>query len=221
MATVDGTFCTQPAVSEGSLAQPASSHAAARSESGSHVEWVLSRLGSSLSDSSLSDEERVEATESLVEAFHQDVYRYSYWLSGCSSAAEDITQETFLRAYRGLHALRSAAAAKSWLLTIARHEFSRWSRKSIAATVESPVDKADETQPTQQLETQEWLQRAMAELPTEFRMVILMHYFEQLSYAQIAEQLEVPIGTVMSRLSRGRNHLRVALEHLELPNRER
>ena len=216
MATVDGTFCTQPAVNEGSLARLGSSHGAARPESGSQVEWVLSRLGSSLSN-----EERVDATESLVEAFHQDVYRYSYWLSGCSSAAEDITQETFLRAYRGLHALRSPAAAKSWLLTIARHEFSRWSRKSIAATVESPVDKADETQHTQQLETQEWLQRALAELPTEFRMVILMHYFEQLSYAQIAEQLEVPIGTVMSRLSRGRNHLRVALEHLELPNRER
>jgi RNA polymerase sigma-70 factor (ECF subfamily) len=172
-------------------------------------------------DSRLGHAERSMAAERLVEQFHADVFRYSYWLSGCRNAAEDITQETFLRAYRGLHALREMAAAKGWLLTIARHEYLRWIRKSSELSSEFEVDEADGKNHTLQLEQQDWLMQALDRLPTEFRVVLLMYYFEQRSYAEIANDLDIPLGTVMSRLSRARQHLRNSLEQLETPKRER
>ena len=64
---------------------------------------------------------------------------------------------------------------------------------------------------------QEELGKALAELPDEFRLVVLMFYFEDLSYKEIAEQLELPIGTVMSRLSRAKGHLRRRLADEQPP----
>ena len=170
---------------------------------------------------SFTQQQRVAATEELIAQYHADVFRYSYWLSGCAVAAEDITQETFLQAFRGLHGLRDRSAAKSWLLTITRHEFARWCRsRSSDASGEHVFEIADTRDHAVELENEEWLRSAVASLPSEFRLVVLMFYFEQLSYAEIAEQLDIPLGTVMSRLSRGRQHLRKSLEELERPSRD-
>ncbi len=169
-------------------------------------------------EQALSEQARLDGTEELVERFHGDVYRYSYWLSGCANAAEDITQETFLRAYRSLHTLRNPAAAKNWLFTIARNECTRLNRKTPPVLSEDLDHLTDQWDPQKRFEANEWLQRGLAELQPEFRLVVLMYYFEQLSYAEIAEELNIPLGTVMSRLSRGRQHLRQQLEELESPN---
>lgn len=170
-------------------------------------------------ENDISDEQRLDCTEKLL-AEHQDtIFRYAFRLSGCAPTAEDITQEVFLRAFRSLHQLRDEAAARGWLLVIARNEFARWCRKSAAAGVELEPGLADslgvsEDEPA--VDRNEWIQRALDELPSEFRLVLLMFYFEDLSYAEIAEQLQIPMGTVMSRLSRGRSHLKSALQQSTL-----
>ncbi len=161
------------------------------------------------------DHQRLQYTEQLLDAHQAVVFRYAYRLSGCSSTAEDIAQEVFLRAFRSIHQLRDVAAARGWLLAIARNEFSRLCRKSAAAGVDldtQVVEIADEEQ-TPALDRNEWVALALEQLPSEFRVVLLMFYFEELSYAQIAEQLDIPLGTVMSRLNRGKNHMKAALSN--------
>lgn len=165
-------------------------------------------------DGRLSQQQRLARTECLLEEHQESVFRYAYRLSGCAATAEDIAQEVFLRAFRSLHQLRDDAAARGWLLVIARNEFLRHCRRR-ATSGEISVDPQDcdmaAEQTLPQLENQEWVATALEQLPEDFRLVLLMYYFEELSYAQIAEQLKIPLGTVMSRLSRGKNHLKAAL----------
>jgi RNA polymerase sigma-70 factor (ECF subfamily) len=165
--------------------------------------------------SELSELERVTWTERLIADHQETVYRYAYRLTGTSSAAEDVCQEVFLRAFRSLHQLRDDAAARGWLLVIARNEFARWVKKlPKAIDVDSLSELEEADQEATAVDRSEWVQSALQQLPIEFRLVILMFYFEDLTYAQIAEQLDVPIGTVMSRLSRGKTHLKLALDEL-------
>jgi RNA polymerase sigma-70 factor, ECF subfamily len=162
--------------------------------------------------------QRLARTEQLLETHQATVFRYAYRLIGCASTAEDITQEVFLRAFRSIHQLRDDAAARGWLLTIARNEFLRYCRKKGSQDrLVDPrsFDVVDELQPPA-IDHQEWVARALEELPEEFRLVILMYYFEELSYAQIAEQLKIPMGTLMSRLSRAKTHLKTALDKSQM-----
>ncbi len=161
-------------------------------------------------------QQRLAHTEKLLEEHQEGVFRYAYRLCGCSSTAEDIAQEVFLRAFRHMHQLRDPAATRGWLLVIARNEFVRWCRKSAASGVS--IDPRDCELPAEVeeplLDRSEWVADALRQLPEEFRLVLLMYYFEELSYAEIAEHLKIPIGTVMSRLSRGRGHMKTALEKI-------
>jgi RNA polymerase sigma-70 factor, ECF subfamily len=167
-----------------------------------------------------STEERLARTNELLECHQESVYKYAYRLTGSRSAAEDVTQEVFLRVFKSIGQLRDPLAEKAWLMTITRNEFSRWCRLA-AAHRGSPMNEnipgCDECSVTG-LERDDWVQSALEQLPEEFRTVVLMYYFEELSYAQIAQQLEIPIGTVMSRLSRGKNHLKRCLDQLSIPN---
>jgi len=147
----------------------------------------------------------------LVLAHHAAVYRYACRLCGCPTEAEDLTQQTFLIAQQKLHQLREPERACSWLLAVVRNCFLKSVRKA-RPTPAQDVDLvmehiADVTPEVDHIDREE-LTDALAELPDEFRLVLLMFYFEELSYQAIAEQLEVPIGTVMSRLSRAKGHLR-------------
>ena len=166
-------------------------------------------------DGELSQLQRLARTERLLEDHQEHVFRYAYRLSGCAATAEDLVQEVFLRAFRSVHQLRDDAAARGWLLVIARNEFLRHCRRQ-ANSSEVIVDPQDCDTPAEQtlpaIDNQEWVGGALEQLPDDFRLVLLMYYFEELSYAQIAEQLKIPLGTVMSRLSRGKSHLKAALE---------
>ncbi len=178
-------------------------------------------LDRDLSDQSTENgADRLHRVEALVDGYHEAVYRYAFHLVGCSSAAEDIAQEVFLRAFRSVHQLREEKAAKGWLLVITRNEFARWCRKRPKSTSidnDSSPELPDEPAQgqTRQLEDTEWVQAALKQLSNEYRQVLLMYYYEELSYAEIAEQLSIPIGTVMSRLSRGKKALREHLDKLE------
>ncbi len=154
----------------------------------------------------------------LVVAHHAALYRYAYRLCGCAAEADDLTQQTFLVAQRKLYQLREADRAAAWLFAVLRSCFLkslRRQRPANAATLNLEVEQFAGPTPAVDEVDRERLAAALADLPEEFRLVVLMFYFEELSYQQIAEQLEIPVGTVMSRLSRGKVHLRRRLTDLE------
>lgn len=168
----------------------------------------------------------VDEAEELVERNYAAVYRYAFRLAGCAASAEDITQDVFMKAIAHLDQLRSGDAERGWLLSITRREFMRWLRQVARPAVgrassldEETVPTADlnAAAPTPALDNQDWVQAALSQLNEDARVALLMYYFEDLSYAEIAQQLQIPIGTVMSRLSRGREHLRQGLERLASP----
>jgi RNA polymerase sigma-70 factor (ECF subfamily) len=150
----------------------------------------------------------------LVARRHADVYRYAYRLCGSAPDAEDLSQQVFLIAHQKLDQLNSADAARAWLLAITRNCYWRWlqRRKTIsAADADLDMNEAVDGAPADDAYLpidRELLQRALDRLPEEFRLVINMFYFEELSYRQIAAALDVPEGTVMSRLSRAKARLR-------------
>ena len=147
----------------------------------------------------------------LAVAHHAAVYRYACRLCGCPVEAEDLTQQTFLIAQRKLHQLRESERACGWLLAVVRSCFLKSLRKArpqAISNVDVFVDQTIEETPEFDEIDREQLTAALAELPDEFRVVVLMFYFEELSYQEISLELEIPIGTVMSRLSRAKSHLR-------------
>ena len=164
-------------------------------------------------------EQRQARTHQLLVKHFEVVFRYAYRLTGCRSAAEDVTQEVFLRAFKAIEQLRDPLAERGWLLTIARNEFARWCRLATnQRTTSTEDDVADHVEAGESdLERRDWIQSALEQLPPEFRSVVLMFYFEQLSYTEIAESLAIPIGTVMSRLSRAKSQLKRCLDELALP----
>ena len=146
----------------------------------------------------------------LARAHHAAVYRYAYRLCGNATEAEDLTQQTFLIAVRKVHQMREADRACSWLLAVVRSCFLKSLRKLRPVAVGGLEEEPEQTDGTPELDEvdRERLTAALTDLPGEFRVVVLMFYFEELSYQEIASELEIPIGTVMSRLSRAKGHLR-------------
>jgi len=145
----------------------------------------------------------------LVEEHYQMLFRFAWRLSGSPEDAEDLTQQTFLIAQRKLHQLQDPTAVRSWLCTILRHHFLRTVDRPIASL--EAVPEPDDPGSTPDEFDSEALQTALNELPEEFRTVLVLFYFGDFSYKEIAEQLEVPLGTVMSRLARGREQLKQKL----------
>jgi RNA polymerase sigma-70 factor (ECF subfamily) len=150
----------------------------------------------------------------LVESHYVPLYRYAYRLSGSAADAEDLTQEAFCKAQMQLHQLRDAGKAKAWLFSILRNAYLHRRRADRQHACVSLNGVADLAAPTAELPAEvdpERLQRALNELPEAFRTPVILFYFEDFSYRDIAEQMEVPIGTVMSRLARAKAHLRARL----------
>jgi len=145
------------------------------------------------------------------------VYRYAYRLSGSAEEAEDLTQQAFLTAHRRLHQLRDANSAKSWLCAILRNTFLTrvTSQRSLQMVpLHGFWDPVQEQSAPPSFDSNE-LQQVLNELSEEFRTPLILYYFEEFSYREIAEQMAVPIGTVMSRLARAKTHLRRRLEALQ------
>ncbi|WP_254510806.1 RNA polymerase sigma factor [Anatilimnocola floriformis] len=167
------------------------------------------------------DQRPLPALPDLIREFAAPLFRYAFRLTGQASDAEDLVQQTFLVAQQKLHQVREAERASAWLYAVLRSCFLKSRRKPIPQTMEDsfPLDSLTDHRGGEPVsdDSEPWLDRealqlALAELPDEFKIVVLMFYFEELSYKDIAEQLEIPIGTVMSRLSRGKAHLRRRLE---------
>ncbi len=160
----------------------------------------------------MDQQQRRQCVAELIQQHYELLYRISFRLTGSAADAEDLTQQTFLTAQQKLHQLREADSAKAWLLTILRHHFfrarSRASLQSVSlGSVPEPSQSPEESASLQADE----LQQALNELPEEFRFPLVLFYFHAMSYQEIAAELSLPIGTVMSRLSRGKRHLRKRL----------
>jgi RNA polymerase sigma-70 factor (ECF subfamily) len=159
------------------------------------------------------------------------VYRFALRLTGAPDAAEDLVQETFLRAFRAWHQYTPGTRAKSWLFTICRNLFlrerERDQRHDRVLETEAPREDTGAGDHVNPL----WatvgsndpegvffdaivdakVLEAIDELPEEFRTAVVLSDLEGLGYAEIAELMEVPVGTVKSRLFRGRHRLQKVL----------
>ena len=146
----------------------------------------------------------------IVVRHHETVYRYAYRLAGNQADAEDLTQQTFLVAQQRLSQVREVDKVLGWLFSVLRNCYLksyRRNRKIPSDGVEVDIEQVPEPPRRGEIDEAE-LQLALDELPDEFRIVVLMFYFEDCSYKEIAARLEIPIGTVMSRLARAKGHLR-------------
>ena len=150
----------------------------------------------------------------LIDAHYQALYRYAYRLSGSAADAEDLTQEAFGKALARLPQLREPDRAKGWLFRILRNAYLHRVRDekrhkvlpldAVGDLPERPPEELPDIDPAR-------LQQALNELDEAFRTPIILYYFEDFSYRDIAEQMDLPIGTVMSRLARAKSYLRTGL----------
>lgn len=151
---------------------------------------------------------------SLVEEFYLPLYRYAYRLTGCAATAEDLTQDTFCQAQQKVHQLRDTTKRKSWLFRILRNNYLlriRTEKQEQRISLEAVGEIAERlTEPLPEVEPEQ-LQEVLNELPELFRSTIILYYFENFTYRDIAEQMDLPIGTVMSRLARAKSFLRERL----------
>ena len=142
-----------------------------------------------------------------------DVFRTAMWLVRDHAAAEDLTQETFAQALKSFHRYTPNTNCRAWLVTILYHLNSKRRYKlGKLKIVEDPEEKIAQTvafePPIPERLTDEEILQALEKLPEQFRHVVLLTDVEEFSYKEVAELLQTPIGTVMSRLHRGRRLLR-------------
>ena len=161
-------------------------------------------------------EEQWAAFEGEAMPYLDDLFRIAMWLARNRSEAEDLVQETFTQALESFHRFEQGTNCRAWLVSIMYHMNSKRLRagsklrlvndgeERIAATVAS-------TPPTPQGITDEDILVALGALPSQFQEVVVLSDVEDMSYKEISASLDVPIGTVMSRLHRGRKLLRAKL----------
>ena len=144
-------------------------------------------------------------------------YNLARWIVQRDQDAQDVVQEAYIRALKGFHAFRGDNA-RAWLLTIVRHTAYSWLRQQARFANLIPFDQSIHAQPlgeppseSTHEERVQRLHEALQQLPADMRDVLVLYEFEGWSYKQVASALNVPIGTVMSRLSRARRRLQKAL----------
>src|SRR5262249_41335043 len=168
--------------------------------------------------------DRVSAFESAVLPHARAAFSLARWLTRDAHDAEDVVQEAWLRAFKYFEGFEGGDV-RAWFLAIVRNAFHRWREKreriervradaalddesdrAVAAAAASRADDPAET--TVRASEREQVNRAIGELPLEYREVLVLRELEGLSYKEIAAIVSIPIGTVMSRLARARERLR-------------
>ena len=159
-----------------------------------------------------------EAFGALVEQYRDNVYRLAYRMCGNAYDADEAAQEAFVAAWRALPNFRGDAKFSTWLYrltTNAAIDVMRREKRHQTVGDGEMVDLADDADSPQETvertEQQEAMQKALATLSEEYREVLLLRYMEELDYAEIAEVLQLPSGTVKSRINRAKAALKTAL----------
>ena len=163
---------------------------------------------------------QLDSFEELATPLFDQLYNFAHWLTQNRDEAEDLVQETYVKALKGFSSFQLGTNFRAWIYRILRNTFltSRKCRK-VTMTVPLDLDEEEESpEPAIERDTPETLllarsshelmQKALDELPVHFREILLLCEVEEMSYQEISETLSVPIGTVMSRLSRARQTLR-------------
>ena len=161
-------------------------------------------------NSSDAEASRRQRFDELVGVFHQDMYRYAAWLSRDRAVAEDVVQESLLRAWKSLDALREASAAKHWLLTIVRRENARYFERRRLETVDvddlTPSQEALlADQPDHELDD---VRAAIYRLEDDYREPLVLQVLMGYTTNEIAELMGLKQGAVLTRLHRARLKLR-------------
>jgi RNA polymerase sigma-70 factor, ECF subfamily len=167
----------------------------------------------------LADQSKVVRFEEIALPHLKAAYNLARWLVHDDSEAEDIVQEAYLRAFKFFGGYYGGDS-RAWLLTIVRNTCYTWLQQSRLLRLAEPIDDkleeagVDEFDPetllVQSVDSQ-MVRQALQELPVEFREVVVLREMEGLSYKEIAHVVDIPIGTVMSRLKRGRTRLHALL----------
>lgn len=151
--------------------------------------------------------------ESMVNAYSSDLYRYAYMLCRNPTMAEDLVQETFLRAWRYLPSLREERKAKSWLITTLRRENARQYERYQPVFEEVDVDQmAVETASVEDDVQTMSIRQALFRLPERYRDALALQVIAGLSGTEIAQIMQLPLATVNTRLFRARRQLRRMLD---------
>ena len=169
----------------------------------------------------------------LVTHYHAPVYAVVCGILRNPNDAADVTQEVFLKAFRGIGAFRQGSSLKTWLYRIAVREslnYKRWFWRHLRFQSSIDDEQADgsiefedtSASPFDELasrEIQQAVQHALGEVPTVFRAAVILRDLEGLSYEEVGEILDVSVGTVKSRILRGRRMLREILEPVLVPRK--
>jgi RNA polymerase sigma-70 factor (ECF subfamily) len=158
--------------------------------------------------------------EQLAMPLFDRLYNFARWLTQNRDEAEDLVQETYVKALKGFSSFSVGTNFRAWIFRILRNTFlnSRTGLKAATVSLEQQDDPAlpvdNETPETILIDrtSERLLQEAIEELPVQYREVLLLCEVEEMSYQEIATTLTIPIGTVMSRLSRARRALREAVK---------
>ena len=173
------------------------------------------------------------AFEELVDHFERPVYALCFRLLGDAEEARDAAQETFLKVYRGLGGFRGEAGLKTWIYRIAINQAMNqkrwWRRRHRDETVSLDISRGQSETTLGNLlparscspeaeaissERERCIMRALSEIKEEYRIALMLREIEELSYEEIAETLSISIGTVKSRIARGREDLRRRVKDL-------
>jgi len=153
------------------------------------------------------------------------LYNFACWLTQDRHEAEDLVQETYAKALKGFSSFQPGTNFRAWIYKILRNAFltSRTGLKA-AATVPLDLESEEQTLPATKetpesilLQRSDWqrVQQALEQLPVAYREILLLCEVEEMSYQEIAATLAIPMGTVMSRLSRARRGLRVEVQKMQ------
>ncbi len=159
----------------------------------------------------LSRHDREKHFETLVHAYAKDLYRWGHSLCHDPVLTEDLVQETFTRAWKNLHKLKDAKAAKPWLFTILRREFARHCGSKHQQAISLNDDQWDSIACTHAAPSPD-LNRALAALPESHRLPLVLQVLGGFSAAEIGEILDCSADAVLQRVSRARRQLRQALD---------
>jgi RNA polymerase sigma-70 factor, ECF subfamily len=160
-----------------------------------------------------------ESFETLAMPMFTSLYNFAHWLTHNREEAEDLVQETYLKALKGFVSFQQGTNFRAWIYRILRNTFLT-SRSGLSVKMTVPLDREEDAiGPTADTPEalllaradQQMVQSALERLPVQFREVILLCDIEEMSYQEIAEIVGIPIGTVMSRLSRARKSMRELL----------
>lgn len=168
------------------------------------------------------------AFEAIVGHYQRSVFGLAWRMTGDAARAEDLAQDVFLRLWRKLGSFDTSRPLRPWLLRLARNVCLNALRKWQPSTVS--IHAADEDRPAldpaaggpsvpetaARRELAERIEHAIAELPEEYRTVVTLRHLEGMAYAEIADSLALPLGTVKVRLHRARERLRELLEGQDL-----